>query len=55
MEIDAALWVLMAVAVAFVICGCVLTGRGERHNFKATRAAASRRPGPSKSNMKVAP
>jgi len=27
MEVDAVLWMLLAATVAFVICGCILTGR----------------------------
>ena len=33
MEVDAALWVLMAVAVAFVICGCILTEQTRFHGL----------------------
>ena len=29
MEVDAALWVLLAGTVAFVICGCILTGSNQ--------------------------
>ncbi len=34
MEVDAALWVLMAVAVAFVVCGCILTGPTKFHGLR---------------------
>ena len=34
MEVDAALWVLLAGAVAFVICGCILTGRTRFHGLR---------------------
>ncbi len=34
MEVDAVLWVLLAGTVAFVICGCILTGRTGFHGLR---------------------
>ena len=31
MEIDGALWVLSAIAIAFVVCGCILTLQGRKN------------------------